>query len=141
MAITFAAQSWLAGRERLKTIGCTAPVLSLLLLAMANTAYATAKPLVRTGVASFYGAKFAGKTMANGNKFDPNAMTAASLQLPLGSRVRVTNLRNQRQIVVRITDRGPFAKNRIIDLSRHAAEKLRMIEAGTAKVRVRLLPR
>jgi rare lipoprotein A len=68
-----------------------------------------------------------------------NALTAAHRELPFGTRVRVTNLDNGRSVIVRINDRGPFHKGRIIDLSRKAAEKLDMLTAGTAPVRIEIL--
>lgn len=92
-----------------------------------------------TGVASWYGPGFEGKRTANGETFDPNELTAAHQTLPMPSLVRVTNLENGRSVVVRINDRGPFANNRIIDLSRRAAQLLDFVNQGTAKVRVDIL--
>ena len=88
------------------------------------------------GVASWYGAKFHGRTTASGEPYDMNAMTAAHPSLPFGTKVRVTNLENGRAVVLRINDRGPFAKGRIIDVSRHAAEHLGFLGADLARVRV-----
>ncbi len=88
------------------------------------------------GEASWYGPGFHGKTTANGERYNQNAMTAAHKTLPLGTDVRVTHLENGKSIEVRINDRGPFAHGRIIDLSKRAAEKLDMKDAGTASVRV-----
>ena len=88
------------------------------------------------GVASFYGAELAGNRTASGERFNPNAMTAAHRTLPLGTKVRVTNKANGKSIVVRINDRGPFSKGRIIDLSRGAAEKISMVRSGTARVTI-----
>ena len=88
------------------------------------------------GVASWYGAKFHGRTTASGEPFDMHALTAAHPNLPFGTKVRVTNLENGRTVVLRINDRGPFAKRRIIDVSRQAAERLGFVKAGLAKVRV-----
>jgi rare lipoprotein A len=93
------------------------------------------------GPASFYGQEFAGRPTASGERFDPAAMTAAHRTLPMGSRVRVTNLRNGRSVVVRINDRGPFHGNRVIDLSRAAASELGFVRSGTAPVQMELLPR
>ena len=89
-----------------------------------------------TGRASWY--ELASKT-ASGEEMDADALTAAHPTLPLGSHVRVANLDNGREVVVRINDRGPFAKDRIIDLSKAAAETLGMVEAGVARVRVSLV--
>jgi rare lipoprotein A len=88
------------------------------------------------GMASWYGGKFHGRTTASGEPYDMHAMTAAHPSLPFGTKVRVTNLENGRSVVLRINDRGPFAKRRIIDVSRHAAEDLGFLGAGLAKVRV-----
>jgi rare lipoprotein A len=99
----------------------------------------TAAGYVEQGVASWYGADFHGGRTATGETYDMNAMTGAHPTLPLPAWVRVTNLENGRSVVVRLNDRGPFSKNRIIDLSRAAAERLDMIRTGTARVEVRSL--
>ncbi len=91
------------------------------------------------GVASWYGPNFHGKPTANGELFDRNAMTAAHRTLPMPSIVEVKNLDNGRKIRVRVNDRGPFAKDRIIDLSEEAARRLGFVEKGTARVEVRYL--
>ncbi len=90
----------------------------------------------QTGLASYYGAAHQGRRTASGERFDQRALTAAHRRLPFGSQVLVTNLNNNRSVVVRITDRGPHTRSRLIDLSRAAAEQLGMVGAGTAKVRV-----
>jgi rare lipoprotein A len=92
-----------------------------------------------TGIASWYGPDFHGKFTANGELYDMNDLTAAHPTLPLPSVVRVTNLENGRSIVVRVNDRGPYVRGRIIDLSRRAAQLIGMIGTGTAKVRVQVL--
>lgn len=94
---------------------------------------------VEQGVASWYGPDFHGGRTATGETYDMNAMTGAHPTLPLPTWVRVTNLENGRSVVVRLNDRGPFARDRIIDLSRAAAEALDMVRAGTARVEVRSL--
>lgn len=91
------------------------------------------------GVASWYGADFRGKYTANGEIYDNQAMTAAHPTLPLPSMVRVTNLRNGRTAIVRVNDRGPFSKDRIIDVSEKAADELGFKEFGTTKVYIQLL--
>ena len=91
------------------------------------------------GTASWYGPGFHGRRTASGEVFDMYDYTAAHPFLPFGTRVRVTNLANHRSVVVRINDRGPHAKNRIIDLSYQAAKKIGMIGPGTAKVRVEVV--
>jgi rare lipoprotein A len=88
------------------------------------------------GQASWYGNRHHGRRTASGERFDQHALTAAHRSLPFGSKVRVTNLNNQRSVVVRINDRGPYARGRIIDLSRAAAERLGMLSRGVAPVRV-----
>ena len=93
-----------------------------------------------TGIASWYGPGFDGKTTANGEIFDRYRLTAAHRTLPLPSVVRVINLENGRSIKMRVNDRGPFAKNRIIDVSWKAADLLGFVNQGTAKVRVQILP-
>lgn len=93
-----------------------------------------------TGVASWYGPGFHGRATANGEKFDQHTMTAAHRTLPMPSVVEVMNLENGRSTTVVVNDRGPFRKDRIIDLSQAAAKKLGVIEKGTAPVRVTYLP-
>lgn len=88
------------------------------------------------GIASYYGARFHGRTTANGERFDMNKMTAAHKTLPFGTKVRVTNRNNGRSVVVRINDRGPYVGNRTIDLSRGAAQKIGMINKGVVKVEI-----
>ena len=90
-----------------------------------------------TGTASWYGADFHGKRTANGEIYDMGALTAAHPTLPLPTYVTVTNLANGRTLLVRVNDRGPYAKGRIIDLSYQSARALRFAEAGTAQVRVK----
>lgn len=92
-----------------------------------------------SGTASFYGKRFHGRRTANGESFDMHAMTAAHRTLPFGSLVRVTNPRNGKQVIVRINDRGPFSRGRVIDLSRAAAEELGMISRGHARVEIELV--
>lgn len=92
-----------------------------------------------TGNASYYGAQHHGNKTASGERFDQNALTAAHRSLPFGSRVQVTNLRNDKTVIVRINDRGPFVRGRIIDVSRKAAEQLDMIRDGVAPVSIKQL--
>ena len=95
--------------------------------------------VIGEGVASFYGAELAGNRTANGERFNPSAMTAAHRTLPMGTKVRVTNKANGKSVIVRINDRGPFAKSRLIDVSYAAAQQINMIRAGKARVRLELL--
>ncbi|MDJ0950515.1 MAG: septal ring lytic transglycosylase RlpA family protein [Alphaproteobacteria bacterium] len=92
------------------------------------------------GMASWYGAQFHGRQTANGEVFDMNKVSAAHRTLPMPSMVEVTNLQNGRTITARVNDRGPFARNRVLDLSRRGAQLLGFERAGTARVRVRVLP-
>ncbi len=86
------------------------------------------------GLASWYGKNFHGRKMANGAKYNMNAMTAAHPDLSFGTRVKVVNQKNGRSVVVRITDRGPYSGGRIIDLSKEAARRLGFIGDGVAPV-------
>lgn len=92
-----------------------------------------------TGQASYYGNELAGRRTASGERFDPEELTAAHRTLPFGTRVRVTNLKNGKSVVVRINDRGPFTRRRIIDISHAAAQKIGMVRSGIARVRVDML--
>jgi rare lipoprotein A len=94
-----------------------------------------------TGIASWYGPTFYGHATSDGEMFDANALTAAHRTLPMPVNVRVTNLENGRSLVVRVNDRGPFAKGRIIDVSEKAAKLLGFFDQGTARVRVQFVAR
>ena len=91
------------------------------------------------GIASWYGPKFHGKLTANGEIFNQYKLTAAHKTLPIPSAVKVTNLKNNKSLIVRINDRGPFVNDRIIDLSYQSAKKLNLLKSGTGFVRVQLL--
>jgi len=95
--------------------------------------------LVLEGTASYYADAFHGKQAANGEIFDMNDLTAAHRTLPFGTRVKVTNLSNQKSVVVRVIDRGPYVEGRIIDLSLAAAKAVDMIGTGTARVRIEVV--
>lgn len=99
----------------------------------------TPSTIIGTGLASWYGAKHHGKRTASGENFDQNKFTAAHRTLAWGSIVKVTNLDNGKSVEVRINDRGPFTKGRVIDLSRAAARALGMVESGVSLVRMELL--
>ena len=92
-----------------------------------------------TGIASWYGPGFHGKKTSNGEIYDQNSLTAAHKTLPMNTILRVTNLENNKQIKVRINDRGPFVGNRIIDLSKKGAKDLDMIDQGTAMVKLEVI--
>lgn len=89
---------------------------------------------VDRGMASWYGEKFHGRRTASGETYNMNAFTAAHKTLPFGTKVRVRNVANGQEVLVRINDRGPFAKGRVIDLSRAAAASIGLIQAGVGPV-------
>ncbi|MCC5943902.1 MAG: septal ring lytic transglycosylase RlpA family protein [Bernardetiaceae bacterium] len=91
------------------------------------------------GQASYYGDKYHGRPTASGEKYNKTQLTAAHPKLAFGTTVRVTNLKNQKTVTVRINDRGPFVRGRIIDLSRAAAEKIDMIRDGVVPVKIEVL--
>ena len=93
----------------------------------------------QTGIASWYGADLQGRSTANGETFDQNALSAAHRTWPMPSLVEVTNLENNKRMVVRVNDRGPFAEGRLIDLSRAAARALGFESEGQSRVAVRYL--
>ena len=94
---------------------------------------------VADGEASYYGRELAGNRTASGERFNPRALTAAHRTLPLGSQVRVTNKANGKSVIVRVNDRGPFTKARLIDVSYAAAQELNLIRAGRGNVSVEIL--
>ncbi|HEX5842497.1 MAG TPA: septal ring lytic transglycosylase RlpA family protein [Pseudomonas sp.] len=114
-------------------------ITSLLLSACASQGQVAPDGYRAEGKASYYGARHHGNKTASGERFDQNALTAAHRNLPFGSLVRVTNLRNDKSVVVRINDRGPYSKGRIIDLSHKAAAQIDMLRAGVVPVRVEQL--
>jgi rare lipoprotein A len=91
------------------------------------------------GIASFYGAKFQGRRTASGEVFNTLEMTAAHRTLPFGTQLRVTNLRNGKSVVVRVNDRGPHLRGRIVDLSKAAAKKIGITRTGIARVKLEIL--
>ena len=99
----------------------------------------TEEAILAEGEASYYGRELAGNRTASGERFNPRAFTAAHRTLPLGSKLRVTNKANGRSVIVRINDRGPFAKSRLIDISYAAAEEISMVRAGKARVSLALI--
>jgi rare lipoprotein A len=133
-------ESHLGGRARLAFVsgaatlllaGCSVPQLSTW-----HPPNAKPERYVETGTASWYGPGFHGNRTSSGEVFTSADMTAAHQTLPIGTRVEVTNLENGRSVEVRINDRGPFAKGRIIDLSHAAADALGLVGPGTAQVRI-----
>ena len=96
--------------------------------------------MIGQGEASYYGHELAGNRTASGERFNPNGLTAAHRTLPLGTKLRVTNISNGRSVIVRINDRGPFVGNRLIDVSLGAAREINMVRSGKAQVRLELVP-
>lgn len=90
--------------------------------------------VIGSGEASYYGPGFAGNRTASGERFNPAALTAAHRTLPLGTKLRVTNKANGKSVIVRVNDRGPFLKHRVLDVSVAAAREISMIRAGRAQV-------
>ncbi len=91
------------------------------------------------GFASYYADKFHGRKTSSGEVFDMNGFTAAHRTLPFGTKVKVTNIKNGKSVVVKINDRGPFKEERIIDLSRAAAESIDMVNDGVAEVEIKVI--
>ena len=109
-----------------------------------NSRYSSSKNLkirgdIITGIASWYGPNFHGKLTANGEVFDQYGVTAAHKTLPLGTVVRVTNLDNDKSVILRINDRGPYVGDRVLDCSYGAATKLDFIKKGTASVEIKII--
>lgn len=103
-----------------------------------SAAQKTAGP--QTGICVFYSDQFQGRPVASGEKYDKNSMSAAHKTLPFGTMVKVTNLKNNKSVVVRINDRGPHgSKDKIIEVTRRAAEELDMIKDGKAKVQIEVV--
>jgi rare lipoprotein A len=102
---------------------------------------ASLRPADQLGVASWYGPELQGSPTATGEPFDMNGLTAAHRDLPLGTKVRVTNLRNDRSVTLRINDRGPSIPGRVIDVSMAAAKDLGFVRAGLAPVRIQIVSR
>lgn len=98
--------------------------------------YSCGKYTTQTGKASYYSDKLSGSKTANGEKYNPSELTAAHKKLPFGTKVKVTNLNNNKTVTVRINDRGPFVTGRIIDLSKAAAKAIDMLQAGVVKVKI-----
>lgn len=95
-----------------------------------------ARPYHEVGISSWYGRPHHGQPTASGQIFDMNGLTAAHRRLPFGSKIRVTNIRNGRSVLLTVNDRGPFVKGRILDVSYRAARELSFTQAGLARVRV-----
>jgi rare lipoprotein A len=116
-----------------------AAVLAALALGVAGCSLFRPSGPGQVGTASWYGPEFQGSRTASGERFDQQAFTAAHPTLPLGTRARITNLENGRSVVVRINDRGPKTRGRVLDVSYAAARALGMLRRGTARVRIEQL--
>lgn len=120
-------------------------LLLLVLVACLSTACSTSKPALgqrgytEEGKASYYSNKLHGRKMANGQPYNKNRLTAAHRTLPFGTKVKVTNLETNQSVKVKITDRGPFVKGRVVDLSEAAARRLNYINAGIVPVEVKVV--
>jgi peptidoglycan lytic transglycosylase len=115
-------------------------LISLLLLAGIDAQAAGIAPgHTQAGIASYYHDRFHGRRTASGTAYNKNALSAAHKTLPLGSKVKVTDTRSGRSVVVNINDRGPYAKGRVIDLSRAAAQEIGLNKKGVAKVKIEVL--
>ena len=95
--------------------------------------------VIGEGVASYYGHELAGNRTASGERFNPSGLTAAHRSLPLGTKLRVTNKSNGETVIVRVNDRGPFVKSRLLDVSLGAAKQIGMVRTGTARVSIEIL--
>lgn len=134
------------GTHSLQTASADAVVRAEKLHASANRSYKVAgkrytpinqvAEFTQTGNASWYGGRFHGRKTSGGERYDMNAFTAAHKTLPIPSYVRVTNTKNGKSVIVRVNDRGPFHSNRIIDVSKAAAQKLGFVSQGTAHVKI-----
>jgi rare lipoprotein A len=108
-------------------------------LPLNDTEWHSERPLDQIGIASHYGRWHRGRHTASGERFDDRKLTAAHPTLPLGTRIRVTNINNGRSVDVRINDRGPYVKGRILDLSSRAAKEIGIAKEGVAPVRIEIV--
>ena len=125
-------------RRTRRALGVVSSIVLPATLALAAIPLEAGARNIQTGQASWYGPGFHGKKTASGERFNQHALTAAHRSLPLGTRARVTNLRNGKAILVKINDRGPYHGGRVIDLSRAAARHLAM--GGISRVRIEAMP-
>jgi rare lipoprotein A len=129
----------------MRSIASLVLVLSLTSILVGSVSDAKTKKALHSrssqkGTASWYGANHQGKLTANGERFNMNSLTAAHRTLPMNSMVKVKSLTTGKSVTVRINDRGPFAKNRIIDVSKAAAKQLGFMKRGTDRVEITLIP-
>lgn len=124
---------------RLRWAGAGCVLLLALAAGCSSTPRAGGSGHSASGQASYYGNEFHGRKTANGERFDQGKLTAAHRTLPFGTRVKVTNPQNGKTVVVRVNDRGPFVKGRIIDLSSSAFKTIASLNAGVVPVRIEVL--
>lgn len=113
--------------------------LTVLFLLFPVVSYVSAQEFRQYGNASWYGSDFHGRPTASGESYDMHEFTGAHRDLPFGTVIKVKNLRNGREVVVRVNDRGPYIKSRIVDLSRAAASMLGIVSRGTARVSIEVI--
>jgi rare lipoprotein A len=123
----------------LRWAGAACLLMLALLVGCSSTPNSSASGHSDTGQASYYGNEFHGRKTANGERFDQGKLTAAHRSLPFGTRVKVTNTQNGKTVVVRVNDRGPFVKGRIIDLSSSAFKSIASLNAGVVPVRIQVM--
>lgn len=123
----------------LRWAGAACLLMMALLVGCSSTPNSSASGHSDTGQASYYGNEFHGRKTANGERFDQGKLTAAHRSLPFGTRVKVTNTQNGKTVVVRVNDRGPFVKGRIIDLSSSAFRSIASLNAGVVPVRIQVM--
>ena len=115
-------------------------LIALIVFPGAGTALADPRfAKTQTGTAVFYHDRYHGRRTANGEIYDKNALTAAHMRYPFGTRLRVTNLQNQKSVIVKVNDRGPYSRRFILDVSRRAARLLDFVRKGTARVKIEVL--
>ncbi|MEK9952839.1 MAG: septal ring lytic transglycosylase RlpA family protein [Curvibacter sp.] len=124
---------------RLAWLGVAGALLLALLAGCSSTPSSSAAGRSEAGQASYYGNEFQGRPTASGERFDQGKLTAAHRSLPFGTRVQVTNPQNGKSVVVRVNDRGPFVKGRIIDLSSAAFRSIASLNAGVVAVRIQVI--
>ena len=137
-SIILAASAAVLSLSALAQTAASAPAAAVVKAAVVATAAAPTGD-VSEGKVAYYGKRFAGRKTASGKKFNPGAMTMAHKSLPFGTKVRVTNLKNNKSVVVRVNDRGPTTADRVGDLSLAAAKKIRMVRAGVIDAELEVL--
>jgi rare lipoprotein A len=141
-AVTLTQNANAAGSDGASNLGLAEPIPALPELSDATSDQVDGSEHARAlgnGIASYYGKRFAGRPTASGELFDPAGLTAAHRSLPFGSKVLVTSKRTGKSVIVRINDRGPFHRGRVIDLSKAAASRIGLVRQGLGSVNLALL--